>query len=195
MNTTRVEAFSDGVLAILITIMVLEFKAPEGHTLESIQGLIPAFFSYSLSFIFLGIYWNNHHHLLKAAHSVNGKILWANLNLLFWLSLIPFATSWIGETHFAGTPMALYGVTLLMPAISYWILQHFILVDLGKNAAVSKAIGVDWKGKLSPVLCLLGILCSPYSQLLAGIFYVSVALIWLVPDRRIEKTISEEPKV
>ena len=156
MNKTRLEAFSDGVLAILITIMVLELRAPKGHSVDSLKELVPVFLSYTLSFIYLGIYWSNHHHLLHAAKKINSKMMWANLHLLFWLSIIPFSTSWIGESHFAADPMAVYGFTLLMPAISYWLLQYFILQDLGKNSPVSIAICGDWKGKLSPLFYIVG---------------------------------------
>lgn len=189
MNKTRIEAFSDGVLAIIITIMVLELRAPHGQTLESLTALIPTFLSYSLSFIYIGIYWSNHHHLLHAAKKINGKMMWANLHLLFWLSLIPFTTSWLGESHFAETPMAVYGVSLLLPAISYVILQFFILQDLGKDSPISKAIGQDWKGKVSPLFYICGIASAPYSPILSGFFYITVALLWLVPDKRIEKAI------
>ncbi len=186
MRTNRLEAFSDGVIAIIITIMVLELKVPHGGSLETLAPLIPVFFSYVLSFVYLGIYWNNHHHLLHACPKVTGPILWANLHLLFWLSLIPFTTGWMGENHFMAVPSALYGAVLLMAAIAYWILQQLIIASQGPGSFLKKALGNDWKGKLSPVLYLVAIATAFWAQWIPQGLYVLVALIWLVPDRRIE---------
>lgn|SRR5574343_70601 len=191
MNKNRLEAFSDGVLAIIITIMVLEFKVPSDTTFEAVIKLSHKFLSYILSFIYVGIYWNNHHHLIHSAKNVNGKILWANLHLLFWLSLIPFATAWIGEHHFAAFPMMLYGIVLLMNALAYFILQKLILNDHGKDSALSKAIGKDYKGKASVILYLIAVFMTKYSVEVSGSIYILVALIWLIPDRRIERTFNE----
>src|SRR5215212_7474318 len=155
MGTSRLEAFSDGVIAILITIMVLELKVPHGESLDALVPLIPVFLSYVLSFVYLGIYWNNHHHMLHTVRTVTGPILWANLHLLFWLSVVPFATGWMGENHFGAVPAALYGVVLLMAAIAYYILQQLIIAAQGPNSLLKKAVGGDWKGKLSPVIYLL----------------------------------------
>ncbi|MGH2582276.1 MAG: TMEM175 family protein [Anaerolineales bacterium] len=189
MGKNRLEAFSDGVIAIIITIMVLELKVPHGEAIEAVKPLIPVFFSYVLSFIYLGIYWNNHHHMLHACQKVTGPILWANLHLLFWLSLIPFTTGWMGESHFAATPLALYGVVLLMAAIAYWILQQLLIALHGPDAFLKKAIGNDWKGKLSPILYLAAIPIAFWVQWISQGLYVLVALIWLVPDRRIENAL------
>ena len=186
MGKGRLEAFSDGVIAIIITIMVLELRVPHGETLGSLAPLIPVFLSYVLSFVYVGIYWNNHHHMLHASTKVSGGVLWANLHLLFWLSLFPFATDWMGENHFAPTPTALYGVVLFMAAISYWILQQRIIATEGSSSVLRAAVGSDWKGKTSPVIYILAILASFLSPWLAQAFYVGVALLWLVPDRRIE---------
>jgi len=186
MGTTRLEAFSDGVIAILITIMVLELKVPHGEDFAALTPLIPVFLCYVLSFIYLGIYWNNHHHMLHTCNRVTGPILWANLHLLFWLSLIPFATGWMGENHFATAPSALYGLVLLMAAIAYWTLQQLIIASQGSDSLLRRAVGGDWKGKASPVLYLIAIIASFRSQWIAQGLYVLVALIWLVPDRRIE---------
>ena len=191
MNKNRLEAFSDGVLAIIITIMVLEFKVPNDTTFEAVIKLSHKFLSYILSFIYVGIYWNNHHHLIHSAKNVNGRILWANLHLLFWLSLIPFATAWIGEHHFAAFPMMLYGIVLLMNALAYFILQKLILNDHGKDSALSKAIGKDYKGKASVILYLIAVFMTKYSVEVSGSIYILVALIWLIPDRRIERTFNE----
>ena len=188
----RVEAFSDGVLAIIITIMVLELKIPHSESLKALIPIIPAFLSYVLSFIYLGIYWNNHHHMLKTVHHVNGKILWANLHLLFWLSLIPFTTGWMGENHFAPVPTALYGVVLLMAAIAYFILQSCILAEHGDESLLAKAIGKDIKGKISPVLYLAAILSTFFFNWIALGLYVLVALMWLIPDQRIERLMVTE---
>lgn len=190
MKKGRLEAFSDGVLAIIITIMVLEIKVPHGDKFTDLIALIPVFLSYVLSFIYLGIYWNNHHHLLHTVTQVSGNILWANLHLLFWLSLVPFVTGWMGENHFSARPMALYGFILLMAATAYYILQSQILKIDGKDSILAKAIGKDIKGKISPILYVLGILSSWFSSWLAGVFYVLVALIWLIPDKRIEKNMT-----
>ena len=191
MNKNRLEAFSDGVLAIIITIMVLEFKVPNDTTFEAVIKLSHKFLSYILSFIYVGIYWNNHHHLIHSLKNVNGKILWANLHLLFWLSLIPFTTAWIGEHHFASFPMMLYGIVLLMNAFAYFILQRLILIDHGKDSALSNAIGKDYKGKLSVVLYLIAVFLTKYSVETSGAIYILVALIWLIPDKRIERTFNE----
>jgi len=191
MNKNRLEAFSDGVLAIIITIMVLEFKVPNDTTFEAVIKLSHKFLSYILSFIYVGIYWNNHHHLIHSLKNVNGKILWANLHLLFWLSLIPFTTAWIGEHHFASFPMMLYGIVLLMNAFAYFILQRLILIDHGKDSALSKAIGKDYKGKISVVLYLIAVFLTKYSVEISGALYILVALIWLIPDKRIERIFNE----
>ena len=186
MGKDRLEAFSDGVIAIIITIMVLELRVPDGQDIESLAPLIPVFLNYALSFIYLGIYWNNHHHMLHASHKVTGAILWANLHLLFWLSLIPFATGWMGENHFAALPSALYGMVLLMAAIAYWILQQRIIASQGEDSLLKKAVGGDWKGKVSPLIYLIAIATAFWSHWISQGLYVLVALIWLVPDRRIE---------
>ena len=189
MRKNRLEAFSDGVIAIIITIMVLELKVPHGEGLETLKPLIPVFLSYILSFVYLGIYWNNHHHMLHAADTVTGPILWANLHLLFWLSLVPFATGWMGENHFASAPAALYGAVLLLAAISYYILQQFIIASQGSNSILKKAVGGDWKGKVSPLLYAVAIPSAFWRQWISLAIYVIVALIWLIPDRRIEKAL------
>jgi uncharacterized membrane protein len=186
MKKTRLEAFSDGVLAIIITIMVLELKVPHGHDLQSLLPLAPVFLSYLLSFIYLAIYWNNHHHMLSTVKYVKGDILWANMHLLFWLSLVPFVTSWIGESNFAAFPMALYGIVLLMAAIAYFILQSRILKHHGPDSLLAKAIGRDLKGKMSPVFYTIAIVSTTFSPLLAGAIYIGLALVWLIPDKRIE---------
>ncbi len=192
MNKGRVEAFSDGVLAIIITIMVLEIKVPHGEQFSDLKGLVPVFLSYVLSFIYLGVYWNNHHHMMHTVKHVSGDILWANLHLLFWLSLIPFATGWMGENNFSAQPMALYGLTLLMAAMAYFILQNRIIKSQGKNGLLKKAIGKDVKGKISPLLYLLGIGLSWVSPWLSGSLYIVVAVLWLIPDRRIEHIVAEQ---
>jgi uncharacterized membrane protein len=189
MNKNRLEAFSDGVIAIIITIMVLELKVPHGESADTLKPLLPVLLSYVLSFIYLAIYWNNHHHMLHTLHKVTGPILWANLHLLFWLSLIPFTTGWMGENHFAELPTALYGIVLLMAAIAYFILQTMIIASQGRESLLRKAIGSDWKGKLSPVLYLIAIVAAFGSHWVAKAIYVLVALIWLVPDRRIERVL------
>src|SRR5262245_6268167 len=190
MGKSRIEAFSDGVIAIIITIMVLELKVPHGETIETLRPLIPIFLSYVLSFVYLGIYWNNHHHMLQACRRVTGPILWANLHLLFWLSLIPFATGWMGENHFGAAPSALYGAVLLMAAIAYWILQQVIIASEGHDSLLKRAVGNDWKGKLSPVLYVVAITSAFLSPWISETIYVLVALIWLIPDRRIEKVLA-----
>jgi uncharacterized membrane protein len=189
MGKNRLEAFSDGVLAIIITIMVLEMKVPHGDNLETLKPLVPVFMSYVLSFVYIGIYWNNHHHLLHTTTRVTGGILWANLHLLFWLSLFPFVTGWMGENHFAAVPSALYGGVLLAAAIAYWILQQTIISSQGNDSQLKAAIGSDWKGKLSPVMYMLGIVSTLLWSWVAQALYVAVALLWLVPDRRIERTL------
>lgn len=192
MQKGRLEAFSDGVLAIIITIMVLEIKVPHGTDFQVLQPLIPVMVSYILSFIYLGIYWNNHHHMLYTVKQVTGNVLWANLHLLFWLSLIPFVTGWMGENHFAPVPMAAYGVVLFMSAIAYWILQTLIIRNHGQDFILAKAVGKDLKGKISPVLYLLAV-CSTYiSSWIAGAIYVLVAFMWLIPDRRIEIILNQK---
>ena len=191
MKTTRLEAFSDGVLAIIITIMVLEMKVPHGAELAALKPLIPHFFSYVLSFIYVGIYWNNHHHLFQAAKQVSGGVLWANLHLLFWLSLFPLTTDWMGENQLAATPTAVYGFVLLMAAIAYQILEHTIIAKEGRGSLLASAIGGDWKGKLSPVIYLIAILLAFVNSWIAGALYVFAALLWLIPDPRIEKEIEK----
>jgi len=186
MGKGRLEAFSDGVIAIIITIMVLELKVPRGQTVAVLLPLIPVLLSYVLSFVYLGIYWNNHHHMLHASHKVTGGILWANLHLLFWLSLVPFITGWMGSNHFAPVPAALYGVVMLMSAIAYYILQQVIIASQGPDSVLKKAIGRDWKGKVSPWLYAIAIPVAFLSPWVSLGLYVGVALIWLVPDRRIE---------
>lgn len=191
MNKTRLEAFSDAVIAIIMTIMVLELKIPHGTDLDALKPLFWIFVAYVLSFVYLGIYWNNHHHMLHTCHKITGSILWANLHLLFWLSLFPFATAWMGENHFASVPTAVYGIVLLLAAIAYLILQQFIIASQGANSLLKKAVGSDFKGKLSPLLYLIAIVLSFWSQWFSQGLYILVALIWLVPDRRIEKALLE----
>ncbi len=189
MSKNRLEAFSDGVIAIIITIMVLEMKVPHGDSLGALTPLVTVFMSYVLSFIYIGIYWNNHHHMLHTSTRVTGRMLWANLHLLFWLSLFPFVTGWMGENHFAAVPSALYGGVLLAAAIAYLILQQTIIAAQGPQSPLKAAIGSDWKGKVSPVLYVLGII-SAFSWLwVAQALYVVGALLWLVPDRRIERAV------
>lgn len=186
MNRNRLEAFSDGVMAIIITIMVLELKVPHGTDLEALKSVLPVFLSYILSFIYVGIYWNNHHHMMHTVQKVSGGILWANLHLLFWLSLIPFVTGWLGENHFAKLPMAMYGGVLLMAAIAYFLLQNRILAVQGKDSLLAKALGNDIKGKASPIIYIVAIISSFYIPWIAGTLYILVALMWLIPDKRIE---------
>ena len=192
MNSVRLEAFSDGVLAIIITIMVLELKVPHGETQGALLPLLPNFLSYVLSFIYVGIYWNNHHHMLHLCDAVTGRVLWANLHLLFWLSLFPVTTAWIGENPSATAPSVLYGVVLLMAAVAYWLLQQVIIAAQGRDSLLRKAVGADWKGKASPVLYLAGIAAAFYVPWMAQSAYVLVALLWLVPDRRIERVLAHK---
>tara|TARA_R110000868_G_scaffold117098_1_gene311103 strand:+ start:4887 stop:5462 length:576 start_codon:yes stop_codon:yes gene_type:complete len=189
MNKNRLEAFSDGVLAIIITIMILEIKAPEGKEFQDLISVFPKFISYVLSFIYIGIYWNNHHHLLQGLTKVNGKMLWANLHLLFWLSLIPFSTAWMGENYFSKSTMTLYGIILMFSAIAFNLLQTCIVKTEGADSLIGKATKNDLKGKLSIVLYLLGIIISFFNQWISGGVYLIVALIWLVSDTRIEKSL------
>ena len=195
MHKNRLEAFSDGVLAIILTIMVLEIKVPHGADFAALKPLLPVVLSYVLSFIYVGIYWNNHHHMLSSTHRVNGAILWANLHLLFWLSLVPVVTGWMGENHFAPATLATYGVVLLMAGVAYWILQSRIIAQDGPDSVLAYAIGRDLKGLSSPWLYVAGIAASFWYPWVAGSIYVFVALMWLVPDSRIERTLSQqEPK-
>ncbi len=191
MRTTRLEAFSDGVLAIIITIMVLELKVPHAVELAALKPVLPVLLSYILSFIYLGIYWNNHHHLFQATEEVSGGILWANLHLLFWLSLFPFTTAWMGENHLAPIPTAIYGFVLLMAAIAYYILQRTIIAREGRESLLASAVGRDWKGKLSPVLYLIAIPLAFVNSWIASGLYVFVALLWLIPDPRIERELEK----
>jgi uncharacterized membrane protein len=191
MKTTRLEAFSDGVLAIIITIMVLELKVPHAVELTALKPVLPVLLSYVLSFIYLGIYWNNHHHLFQATEEVSGGILWANLHLLFWLSLFPFTTAWMGENQLAAIPTAIYGFVLLMAAIAYYILQRTIIAREGRDSLLAEAIGKDWKGKLSPLLYLAAIPLAFLSSWTASALYVFAALLWLIPDPRIEREIEK----
>jgi uncharacterized membrane protein len=192
MEKNRLEAFSDGVLAIIITIMVLELKAPRGANLAALRPMAPSFLSYVLSFIYVGIYWNNHHHMLHTVHRVSGGILWANLHLLFWLSLLPLATAWVGENHLAAMPSAAYGVILLMAGVAYYILQQTIIAREGRNSLLATAIGSDWKGKLSPVIYVVAAALAYVNPIIANLLYAVVALIWLVPDRRIERALGRQ---
>jgi uncharacterized membrane protein len=187
MPKERLTAFSDGVIAIIITIMVLELRAPHGPGLDALQPLVPVFLSYVLSFVYVGIYWNNHHHMVHTVTAVNGAILWANLHLLFWLSLFPFATGWMGENHFAPLPTALYGLVLLMAAIAYYVLQRAIIEAQGAESLLRRAIGRDWKGKLSPLLYVTAIVAARWAPWISEAIFVGAAVIWLIPDRRIER--------
>jgi uncharacterized membrane protein len=191
MHKARLEAFSDGVIAILITIMVLELKVPNGADWEALRPLTPVFLTYLLSFVFLAIYWNNHHHLLHTTNRINGKILWANLHLLFWLSLIPFATGWMGENHFASLPTAVYGAVLLLAGLAYMLLERSIIALQGVDSTLAAAVGKDLKAKLSLALYAVAIPLAFVDQLAANLIYVSVALMWLIPDRRIESKLKE----
>jgi len=191
MKTTRLEAFSDGVLAIIITIMVLELKVPHAVELAALKPVLPVLLSYVLSFIYLGIYWNNHHHLFQATEQVSGGILWANLHLLFWLSLFPFTTAWMGENHLVAIPTAIYGFVLLMAAIAYYLLERTIIAREGRQSLLARAIGKDWKGKLSPALYLAAIPLAFVSSWIASAVYVFVAFLWLIPDRRIERELEK----
>ncbi len=190
MHKQRLEAFSDGVLAIILTIMVLEIKVPHGANFAALRPLLPVVLSYVLSFIYIGIYWNNHHMMLASASKVSGAVLWANLHLLFWLSLVPFATGWMGENHFAKPAMVLYGVILLMAGVAYWILQSRIIALEGPDSTLARAVGRDFKGLSSPPLYVMGIAASFWQPWVAGSIYVAVALMWLIPDRRIERTLA-----
>ena len=192
MNSTRLEAFSDAVIAILMTIMVLELKIPHGTDFESLSPLLPIFLTYVLSFVYLGIYWNNHHHMLQATRSVNGKVLWANMHLLFWLSLVPFVTGWMGENHFAPLPTAVYGVVLLCSAIAYTILQTTLVRHHGENELLAAAIGNDLKGKISIAMYVVAIGAAFIHQWISHALYVAVALMWLIPDKRIESKLRTE---
>jgi uncharacterized membrane protein len=190
MSTGRMEAFSDGVLAIVITVMVLELPTPRGTTWGALHEAVPVLLSYALSFVFIGIYWSNHHHMLQATDRVTGLILWANLHLLFWLSLVPFTTAWMGENRFAATPAAAYGVVLLAAAVAYYTLQGVIIRDQGPDSRLARAVGRDRKGKLSPAMYAVAIALSFVSNWFAVAIYVGMALLWLVPDRRVERTIA-----
>ncbi len=192
MGKSRLEAFSDGVLAIIITIMVLEMKVPHGDTFAALRELAPVFLSYVLSFIYVGIYWNNHHHLLQIAEQVNGRVLWANLHLLFWLSLFPFATGWMGENHLAAMPTAMYGFVLLMAALAYYLLQRTIIGKQCQESALAQAIGRDFKGKISPLLYAAAIPLAFVNSAIAGAIYSFVALMWLIPDTRIEQALTNK---
>jgi uncharacterized membrane protein len=194
MSKNRLEAFSDGVIAVIITIIVLELKAPHGENVDALAPLVPVFLSYVLSFVYVGIYWNNHHHMLHATERVTGPILWANLHLLFWLSLIPFTTAWMGDNHFAAAPSALYGAILLMAAIAYWILQQLIIASQGPDSFLRQAVGSDWKGRVSPVIYAIAIPMAFWSHWIAQTLYVLVALMWLVPDRRIESAVEHSKR-
>jgi uncharacterized membrane protein len=191
MGRGRFEAFSDGVIAIIITIMVLELKVPRGADFDALQPLLPTFLSYVLSFVNIGIYWNNHHHLVHTVKRVNASILWSNLHLLFWLSLLPFATAWMGENHLGVLPVTLYGVVLLMAGVAYFILQTAIVRSQGQESLLARAIGADWKGKASPLIYVAGVIVAFWSPALALAAYVAVALMWLIPDKRIEKAMAE----
>ncbi|CAN5492450.1 TMEM175 family protein [soil metagenome] len=190
MGKGRLEAFSDGVLAIILTIMVLELKVPHGPTFAALFQIWPVFLSYIISFVYIGIYWNNHHHMLSMVKRVNGGILWANLHLLFWLSLFPFTTDWVADNHFASVPMAVYGFVLLMAGLTYWLLQGTIIRDQGEGSLLRLAVGGDFKGKLSPLLYFTAIPLAFVHPALAGALYIFVALMWLVPDPRIEKRLA-----
>lgn len=193
MGKTRLEAFSDGVIAIIITIMVLEMKVPHGDTVEALFPLFPVFLSYILSFVYVGIYWNNHHHMLHTVKRVSGSVLWANLHLLFWLSLFPFATGWLGENHFATLPSALYGMVLLMAACAYFILQHAIISSEGEKSLLRTAVGQDRKGKASLALYVIAVIVAFWLTWAALLIYVAVAIMWLIPDRRIENALQDRP--
>ena len=189
MGKERLLAFTDGVIAIIITIMVLELKVPHDVSLAALVAVTPIFLSYVLSFVYVAIYWNNHHHFFHLVHKVDGAVLWANMHLLFWLSLIPFATGWMGENHFAELPTAIYGIALLMPALAWFVMERTLIRKEGRDSALAGAIGRDFKGKISPVLYISGVAVAFFDTRLADAVYVLVALVWLVPDRRIERTI------
>src|SRR5262245_43061352 len=192
MKTSRLEAFSDGVLAIIITIMVLELKGPDTGDLAALKPLLPHFVCYLLSFVYVGIYWNNHHHLFQAAKQVSGGVLWANLNLLFWLSLLPFTTDWMGENRLAATPTAVYGFVLIMAAIAYYILERTIIAKEGRDSLLSQAVGKDWKSRLGLISYLVGIPLAFLNSWIAGALYAFGALLWLIPDPRIERKLENE---
>jgi uncharacterized membrane protein len=194
MPRERLTAFTDGVLAVIITIMVLEMKPPHGTGFKDLAELAPVFLSYVLSFIYIGIYWNNHHHFFHLVKTVDGAILWANLHLLFWLSVVPFATAWMGENHFAAVPTALYGVSLLMAAIAWYVMQLVIIHKQGEASPLRHALGADIKGKISPVIYLTGIALAFFSPIVSDLLYLGVALMWLVPDRRVEAAIMASEK-
>jgi len=194
METNRLEAFSDGVVAIIITIMVLELKVPHSPDLNALRPLVPVFLTYLLSFIYVGIYWNNHHHLLRVCHRINGGIMWANLHLLFWLSLFPFVTGWMGENEFQPLPSALYGAVLFMGAIAYYILQNLIVAACGPDSSLAQALGSDWKGKVSLLLYATAIGMSFVSPIVAGGIYIAVALMWFIPDRRLVRVVNERER-
>jgi uncharacterized membrane protein len=187
METNRLEAFSDGVLAIIITVMVLELKVPHSPEPGALRPLLPVFLTYVLSFVYIGIYWNNHHHLLRVCHRINAGIMWANLHLLFWLSLLPFVTGWMGENHFQALPSALYGAVLLMAAIAYIVLQTLIVAEQGRDSRLARALGSDWKGRLSPSFYAVAIGVSFVRPWIAGCIYIAVALTWFIPDRRLAR--------
>ena len=191
MKKGRLEAFSDGVIAIIITIMVLELKIPHGADWEALRPIVPVFLTYVMSFVYLGIYWNNHHHMLYVTEHINGRILWANMHLLFWLSLVPFVTGWMGENHFAALPTAVYGGVLLAAAVAYYILQKLIIRQQGPHSRLKAAIGRDVKGKLSPVIYVVAIVMAFVNQWVSDALYVLVALMWLIPDKRIEATLDK----
>ena len=192
MHKQRLEAFSDGVLAIILTIMVLEIKVPHGADFAALKPLLPVTLSYVLSFIYIGVYWNNHHMMLACTSKISGGVLWANLHLLFWLSLVPFVTGWMGENHFASATLVMYGVVLLMAGVAYFMLQNCIIAIEGTGSTLAQAVGRDFKGKASPLLYVAGIAASFWNPWVAGAFYVGIALMWLVPDRRIERTLVEK---
>lgn len=189
MKKGRLEAFSDGVFAIIITIMVLELHVPHGKDISDLVPLLPVFMSYVLSFTYVGIYWNNHHHMLYAVDKINGRVLWANLNLLFWLSLIPFVTAWMGDNHFSQWPVIFYGLLLIMNGLSYNLLCHLLVREAGVDSPIAEAVGKDWKGKLSVIIYALAILIAFFNAWLAFGIYVVVAMIWFIPDKRIEKKV------
>jgi uncharacterized membrane protein len=194
MDKGRLEAFSDGVIAIIITIMVLEFKIPQGHDLQSLLPLVPVFLNYVLSFVYVGIYWNNHHHTFQATTSVNGAILWANMHLLFWLSLVPFVTNWMGENHFAQWPVMCYGVVLIMNSVAYSIMIQALIRHQGKKSVLAQAVGKDWKGNISTVIYAVAIALTFLNPKISFALYIVVAIIWLIPDKRIEsKIVGAEP--
>ena len=194
MTKNRLEAFTDGVLAIIITIMVLELKVPHGGDFEDLKPLLPVFGSYVLSFIYLAIYWNNHHHMMQTANHINGRIMWANMHLIFWLSLIPFVTGWMGENEFTSATVFLYGTVLFMAGIAYWILLRLIIKSHGKDSILAKALGKDIKGNISPILYIIGIVFAFYNVWISGTVFILVAVMWLIPDRRIENTFKNKKK-